>query len=132
MVGYGLCGNGLDGIKPFQRLARSRGSNPLAESRKYEKKYGSETAGFVMDTRYHHYHRLTMVARNQKELETYRPRAKEVAVYCARWGMRYEELLGTDHYLQRLVEIAIGLEQKGDEFLLIPPVGTLTHAHFIR
>ncbi len=65
------------------------GTNPLAESRKYEKKYGAETAGFVMDTRYHHYHPLTMVTRNQKELETYRPRAQEVAAYCARWGMRY-------------------------------------------
>jgi hypothetical protein len=46
--------------------------------------------------------------------------------------MRYEELLGTDDYLQRLVEIAIGLEQTGDEFLLIPPGDTLTQAHFIR
>ena len=37
----------------------------------------------------------------------------------------------TSNYL-RLVEIAIGLEQTGDEFLLIPPGGTLTQAHFIR
>ena len=53
-----------------------------------------------------------MVARNQAELKTYRPQAQEVAAYFSRWGMRYEELFGTDHYLQRLVEIAIGLEQK--------------------
>ena len=57
---------------------------------------------------------------------------KQIAAYCARWDMRYEELLGTDHYLRRLVEIAIGLEQKGDEFLLISPASILTQAHFIR
>ena len=88
------------------------GTNPLAESRKYEKKYGAETTTFLMDTQYHHYRRLMMVARNEQEMETYRPQAQEVAAYCARWGMRYEEILGTDDYLQRLVEIAIGLEQK--------------------
>jgi len=108
------------------------GTNPLAESRKYEKKYGAETANFVMDTQYRHYRRLMMVARNEQELETYRPQAQEVAAYCSRWGMRYEEILGTDKYLRRLVEIAIGLEQAGDEFLLIPPGSMLTQAHFIR
>jgi len=168
ILGYGLCGNGLDGInagKHFLLIPRTddciaillgsyqtylremkkepgtyylskgwleAGSNPLAESRKYEEKYGVETAAFVMDTQYCHYRRLTMVARNQAELETYRPQAQEIAAYCARWGMRYEELLGSDDYLQRLVEIAIGLEQAGDEFVIIPPGGTLTQAHFIR
>jgi predicted ATPase with chaperone activity len=31
-----------------------------------------------------------MVARNEQELETYRPEAQEVAGYYARWDMRYE------------------------------------------
>jgi hypothetical protein len=168
VLGYGLCGNGLDGInagKHYLLIPRTddciaillgsylaylrevkkepgtyylskgwlqAGTNPLTESRKYEEKYGAETANFVMDTHYRHYRRLMMVARNERELETYRPLAQEVAAYCARWGMRYEEILGTDDYLQRLVEIAIGLEQTGDEFLLIPPEGKLTQAQFIR
>jgi hypothetical protein len=168
VLGYGLCGNGLDGInagKHFLLIPRTddciaillgsyqaylremnkepgtyylskgwleAGTNPLAESRKYEQKYGAETANFVMDTQYRHYRRLMMVARNEQELETYRPQAQEVAAYCSRWGMRYEEIIGTDKYLRRLVEIAIGLEQAGDEFLLIPPGSMLTQAHFIR
>jgi hypothetical protein len=168
ILGYGLCGNGLDSInagKHFLLIPRTddciaillgsyqayrheistesgtyylskgwleAGTNPLAESRKYEEKYGAETTAFLMDTQYRHYRRLMMVARNEQELETYRPQAQEVAAYCARWGMRYEELLGTDDYLRRLVEIAIGLEQAGDDFLLIPPGGMLTQAHFIR
>jgi len=169
VLGYGLCGNGLDGIKAgkhFLLIPRTddciaimlgsyqiylremkkepgtyylskgwleAGTNPLVESRKYEEKYGAETTAFLMDTQYHHYSRLMMVAHNQQELEAYRPQAQEVADYCARWGMRYEEILGSDSYLRRLVEIAASLELSGnDDFLLIPPEGTLTQAHFIR
>jgi hypothetical protein len=39
------------------------GTNPLAESRKYEEKYGAETAAVQMDSHYHHYPRLMIVAR---------------------------------------------------------------------
>ncbi|HTP11317.1 MAG TPA: DUF1638 domain-containing protein [Anaerolineae bacterium] len=168
VLGYGLCGNGLDRInagKHFLLIPRTddciaillgsyqayrreidqepgtyylskgwleAGTNPLAESRTYEKKYGADTAAFLMDTQYHHYRRLMLVARNTAELETYRAQAQEVAAYCARWGMRYEELLGSDDYLQRLVEMAIKLDQASDDFLLIPPGGTLTQAQFMR
>ena len=168
LLGYGLCGNGLDRInagKHFLLIPRTddciaillgsyqayrremdkepgtyylskgwleAGTNPLAESRTYEQKYGAETATFLMDTQYRHYRRLMLVARNASELKTYRPQAQEVAAYCARWGMRYEELLGSDDYLQRLVEIAINFDQTGDDFLLIPPGGTLTQAQFMR
>ena len=168
VLGYGLCGNGLDNINSgshFLLIPRTddciaillgsyqayrheidtepgtyylskgwleAGTNPLAESRKYEEKYGAETTAFLMDTQYRHYRRLMMVARNEQELETYRPQAQEIAAYCARWGMRYEEILGKDDYLSRLVEIAIGLEQAGDDFLLIPPGELLTQAHFNR
>jgi hypothetical protein len=168
VLGYGLCGNGLDNInsgRHFLLIPRTddciaillgsyqayrheintepgtyylskgwleAGTNPLAESRKYEEKYGTETTAFLMDTQYRHYRRLMMVARNEQELETYRPQAQKIAAYCSRWGMRYEELLGKDDYLSRLVEIAIGLEQAGDDFLLISPGELLTQAHFIR
>ena len=168
VLGYGLCGNGLDRInagKHFLLIPRTddciaillgsyqayrremdqepgtyylskgwleAGTNPLAESRTYEQKYGAETATFLMDTQYHRYRRLMLVARNVTELETYRPQAQEVAAYCARWGMRYEELLGSDDYLRRLVEIAINFDQAGDDFLLIPPGGMLAQAQFMR
>jgi len=168
VLGYGLCGNGLDRInagKHFLLIPRTddciaillgsyqayrremnkepgtyylskgwleAGTNPLAESRTYEQKYGADTAKFLMDTQYHHYRRLMLVARNASELETYRPQAQEVAAYCTRWGMRYEELLGSDDYLQRLVKMAINFDQAGDDFLLIPPGGVLTQAQFMR
>lgn len=168
VLGYGLCGNGLDRInagKHFLLIPRTddciaillgsyqayqremdrepgtyylskgwleAGTNPLAESRAYEAKYGADTAGFLMDTQYRHYRRLLLVARNTQELDTYRPQAREVAAYCARWGMRYEEVIGSDEYLLRLIEIAINLEQMSDDFLLIPPGGVLTQSRFMR
>ena len=168
VLGYGLCGNGLDNIQAgvhFLLIPRTddcisillgsyqayrqemskepgtyylskgwleAGTNPLEESRKYELKYGPEKASWLMDTQYHHYRRLMMVARNKQELVTYRPLAQKVAEYCSRWGMRYEEIIGSDAYLERLVEMAIHFEQAGDDFLLIPPGGTLKQAQFIR
>ncbi len=108
------------------------GTNPLEESRANEKKYGAETTAWLMDTQYHNYKRLMMVARNATELETYRAKALEVADFCSRWGMRYEEMLGSDRYLEQLVKIAVTLEQEGDEFLVIPPGGVLQQALFLR
>jgi membrane glycosyltransferase len=104
----------------------------LDESRAYEKKYGAETAAWLMDKLYHNYKRLMMVARNSTELETYRAKALEVADFCSRWGMRYEEMLGSDKYLEQLGEIAVTLEQAGDEFLVIPPGGVVQQALFLR
>lgn len=177
VLGYGLCGNGLDNIqagKHFLLIPRTddcialllgsyqayrneierepgtyylskgwleAGSNPLVESQALEKKYGAETAAWLMDTQYHHYRRLMMVARNQAELETYRAQAQEVAEFCSRWGMRYEEILGSDEYVQRLVALAVALKQTGvlpadeakrGDFLIIPPGGVLKQDLFSR
>ena len=168
MLGYGLCGNGLDKIqagKHFLLIPRTddciaillgsyqayrremnresgtyylskgwleAGTNPLQEYNKYEGKYGPEQAAWLMDTQYHNYRRLMLVARDTPELETYRPQAQEVAEYCARWGMRYEETIGSDDYLEQLVAFAIRREQAGEEFLLIPPGGILKQDQFIR
>ena len=64
-------------------------------------------------------------------MEAVRPRALEIAEYCARWGMRYEERLGSDDYLRRLLaglsdiaEAAAGAGGAvgiGDDFLIIAP-----------
>jgi len=168
VLGYGLCGNGLDNIqagKHFLLIPRTddciaillgsyqayraemnkqsgtyylskgwleAGTNPLEESRGYELKYGAEKAAWLMDVQYHHYRRLMMVARNPQELETYRPKALQVAEYCSRWGMRYEEIIGSDAYLEELVAIAGDLEKTGQEFVLIPPGGALKQSDFIR
>jgi len=129
VLGYGLCGNGLHGIKAgvhtllapriddciavflgsyaaYQKefndapgtyyLSKGwleSGSNPLVEYRKYVEKYGESQAQWLMDTQYRNYRRLALVAHEPGDLEKYRPLAREVAEYCAQWGVRYEEIL---------------------------------------
>ncbi len=106
--------------------------NPAREFQEYSEKYGPENAALIMDMQYQHLERLALVAHNQADLDAYRPRALEVARTCQRWGMRYEEILGSDAYVRRLVETAAALDAAEEDFVVIPPGGTLRQAHFLR
>ncbi len=175
VLGYGLCGNGLDKIqagKHFLLIPRTddciaillgsyaaylqemqrepgtyylskgwleAGSNPLQESQAMEIKYGVEEADWLMDTQYHNYRRLMMVARTPQEMDTYRAQAQEVAEFCARWDMRYEEQIGSDDYLHNLAQAVTRFDASvtdphstTEDFLLIPPGGVLKQALFMR
>jgi hypothetical protein len=168
VLGYGLCGNGLNGIQAGRHtllvprtddciamLLGSRrayfrefeavpgtyylskgwlesGSHPLKEYQEYTVKYGQSEADWIMDQQYQHYERLVLVAHSQADLEKYRPQAQEVARYCERWGMRYEEILGSDDYMRRLVEVAAALDKVDGDFLVIPPGGEISQNQFMR
>ncbi len=108
------------------------GSNPLEEYEEYVEKYGEKDAAWIMDQQYQHYERVAFVAHNQEDLEKYRPQAKKVAKYCERWGMRYEEILGSDIYIRKLIEIAGSIEDADAEFLVIPPGTEVTQEMFMR
>ncbi|MBC8249019.1 MAG: DUF1638 domain-containing protein [Anaerolineales bacterium] len=109
------------------------GSHPLKEYREYQEKYGQATAEWLVDQQYHNYRRLVLVAHNQAELEAYRPQALEVARFCeARWGMRYEERLGSSSFVRRLLAASEVLGHLGGEFLVIPPGGEVRQGQFIR
>jgi hypothetical protein len=167
LLGYGLCGNGLAGVKAGQHtllipraddciaiLLGSRaaylhefesepgtyyltkgwlesGSDPLKEFHEYSEKYGPEQAEWLMDQQYQHYRRLVFVAHSEEDLEAYRPRALEVARFCERWGMRYEEKLGSDRLIQRLAEFAADPGKADAEFVVIPPGGMIEQRAFI-
>lgn len=168
ILGYGLCGNSLDGIHSRDNtilIARAddciaillgsydtyrrefdanpgtyyltkgwleSGSNPLQEYQSYLEKYGESTAEWIMDQQYRHYKRLVLVVHNQEDLEKFRPQALEVARYCERWGMRYEEILGSSSYVQQLVEAARDIEKSDHDILVVPPGKTLQQRDFIR
>jgi hypothetical protein len=108
------------------------GSNPLQEYQGYADVYGPEQAEWLMDTQYRNYKRLAFVAHSLEDLENFRPQAQDVAAYCQRWGMRYEEVIGSDDYVRQLVEVAAALDQAGDDFLVIPPGGEITQDQFLR
>jgi len=168
VLGYGLCGNGLDGIRSGRHVLLipraddciaillgsykayrkefdsspgtyylskgwlESGSNPLSEYESYLERYGQEQAEWIMDVQYKNYKRLAFVAHNQTDLEKYRPQAEEVARYCQRWGMSYEEILGSEAYIKQLVEVAAALEKAGNDFIVVPPGQELTQSQFIR
>ena len=168
VLGYGLCGNGLNGIKAgphtlliprvddcislllgshqaymreFEAVPGTyylskgwleSGSHPLKEFEEYVVKYGPEDAAWVMDQQYQHYERLAMVAHNQEDLDKYRAEAQVVAAYCERWGYRYEEILGSDAYVRRLIEVAAALDQADGDFVVVPPGGVINQMQFMR
>jgi hypothetical protein len=102
-------------------------------------KYGAEKAMWIMDQQYQHYERLALVAHHQADLDKYRPQAQQVARFCARWGMRYEEILGSDDYARHLVMATVALS-KGQEmpdrlvndFVVIRPGGEIQQLVFMR
>ena len=108
------------------------GSNPLQEYLGYVEKYGEQQASWIMDQQYRHYKRLALVAHRPEDLEKYRPKAKEVAEYCAQWGMQYVEILGSEEYIRQLAEAAQNLTLAGDDFLIAPPGSELTQSQFLR
>jgi hypothetical protein len=168
VLGYGLCGNGLDGLKSGRHtllipraddcialllgsneayqeqfsampgtywLSKGwleAGSNPMVEYQGYVEKYGKSQADWLVNIQYQNYKRLAFVSHGPEDLATYRPMAQKVAEFCARWGMEYEEILGSEDYIRRLGEVAADLGKADGEFILIPPGGVLKQASFLR
>jgi hypothetical protein len=169
LIGYGLCGNGLDGLKAGPHtliIPRAddcitillgsyetyldafreepgtyyltkgwleSGSNPLKEYRDYVDRYGSNNADSLIDMMYGQYKRLCFVAHNQADLDEYRPQATEVAEFCAqRWGLTYEERIGSDELIRRLLEAPQKPGNLGEELVVIPPGGTVKQKMFLR
>lgn len=115
------------------------GSDPLREYNEYSVRWGEETAMWLMDQQYSHYKRIALVAPNPEEMAQYRERAQEVARFCERWGMTYEEVLGSDDYVDGLIRAAIHLRDTGNlpagmaaDYLVIPPGSQIEQSSFMR
>ena len=169
LIGYGLCGNGLGGLKAghhtlvipraddciaillgsyeaYIQTFRQQpgtyyltkgwlesGSDPLKEYRSYVDRYGVENAGSLIDMMYGRYKRLCFVAHKQADLDEYRPQAMEVADFCAqRWNMTYEERIGSDGLIRRLLEAPRRPGDLGEDFVVVQPGGTVDQMMFIR
>jgi hypothetical protein len=85
-----------------------------------------------MDQMYHNYKRIAFVAHSQEDLDTYRARAREVARFCERWGMRYEEMLGSTEFFERLIQTANDVHNAGADFVVVQPGGELRQEQFLR
>jgi len=168
ILGYGLCGNGLNCIRAGQHtllIARAddciaiflgsyeryirefkaesgtyyltkgwleSGSNPLQEYQDYVLKYGLAKANWLIDSLYHNYKRVVLVAHSQEDLVTYRGRAQEVAKFCERWGMHYQEILGSSEFFEHLIQAALDSDSADENFILVSPGGELLQEQFMR
>ena len=115
------------------------GSNPLQEYEEYRPKYGDREAMWIMDQQYQHYERLVLVAHTQADMKKYRAQAQEIGRFCGRWNMRYEEILGSDDYVRRLVEAAVALNNGSPppdwldgDFVVIAPNEQVQQGLFMR
>ena len=96
-------------------------THPLAEFTRYIEKYGEETAYYLMDQQYRHYSKLVFAAHSQEDLDEYRPTATQVAEFCKRWDMKFEEYLGGTDFIQDLEDTIINPEQVPGSFITINP-----------
>jgi len=106
------------------------GSDPLSEYEKLVEKYGLETADWLMEVQYKHYRQLVFVAQHEADLDTYRPRALEVAAYCERFGMVYDEYLGSNEFINQISEALKSPHNLPPEFIVVPPGGVLQSEMF--
>jgi len=158
IIGYGLCGNGLLGIKSgphtliiprthdcvaiflgsHQRYLQrffanpntyylTRGwleakDEPLQDYLDYVRDYDEEDADYLVEMKYRHYRKLTMVGFSQQELDECRPLALRVAEFCAkRWNMEYEEIIGSTALIETLLKMPGQLDSSNAEFVVLKP-----------
>lgn len=105
------------------------GYHPTGQAREWAEKYGEERAARAVRGMYKNYRRMALVALSPEEIRLYRPQAEESARFI---GVEYDEITGSDGLLRRLVERAASPGQTDEEFVVIPPGGTVRQDMFIR
>lgn len=117
------------------------GSNPLQEYLGYVDKYGLEKADLIMDLQYKNYTRLMFVAQTKEDFIQYRKQVSEIAEFCERWGMEYEEKLGSDRFIRELIVRAkeaqsndqqMLYESNQGDFVVIQPNSEIVQRVFLR
>ena len=83
-----------------------------------------------MEQQYQHYRRLIFVALTEEDITRYRPRALEVAEYCQRFGMVYEEYLGSGEFIAKIEQVLFSPDSVAQEFIIVRPGETLNQAMF--
>jgi hypothetical protein len=169
LLGYGLCGSGLAGLRAgphtliiprtddciaillgsydaYLRAFReqpgtyylTRGwleseGHPLGEYRRCLERFNRADADKVVDMLYGQYRKLCLIASSPEELEECAPAARRVAEFCAqRWGMEYQERIGSDDLIRRLLEAPRSPGALGEDFVVVPSGGEVEARMFLR
>ena len=106
---------------------------PLSDYLAYVRDYDEETADYLVEMKYKHYRKLCMVGFSREELDGCRPAAMRVADFCReRFGMEYEETIGTTDLIEALVRMTERVDTGNSEFVVVPPGGEITTEMFMR
>jgi hypothetical protein len=106
---------------------------PLTDYLDYVRDFDEETADYLVEMKYRHYRKLCMVGFSEAELDACRPAAMQVATFCKeRFGMDYEEVIGTTELVEALLAWPAHPRQDDDAFVVVPPGGEVTMEMFLR
>src|SRR5574340_1769044 len=106
---------------------------PLTDYLDYVRDYDQETADYLVDMKYKHYRKLCVVGFSQEELEACRPDAMKIAAFCrGRFGMEYEETIGTTQLIDEMLRMSHDNAGHGDEFVVVGPGGEISADMFMR
>jgi len=109
------------------------GAHPLGEYQALVERFGRDNADHVADTLFGNYTHLCLLASTPADLASARAEAREVADFCARrWDMSYEERIGSDALLTRLLDAPKNLDALGEDFVVVPPGGRVKPQMFLR
>jgi hypothetical protein len=161
ILGYGLCSNAVLGLRAsgctlvvplvddcigiflgsrerHRQVARQEpgsyyltkgwievGDTPFSEYERTVERYGKEKADRITRAMLAHYTRLVLIDTGQYRLEE----SREYAVRTAeRFGLRFEEIEGSSELVRKMIEGP----WDADEFVVVPPGGTIEHGAFYR
>jgi hypothetical protein len=98
------------------------GDSPFEEYDRLVAQYGEKKARWLMDQMLKNYTRLALINTGQYEMERYREYSRCTA---ERFGLRYEEIAGSDELVRKLLH-----GPWGKEFIVAPPGHTITYLDF--
>jgi hypothetical protein len=113
------------------------GGDPWSEYQKCLARFGPDKAAMISDALYRNYRKACLIAFTNQELDRCRPQALKVAAFCReRWGWRYEERLGSDRLIRRLLDIgrlgaSAALDSHAGEFVVVPPNSQVQQNQFM-
>ncbi|HEX9012300.1 MAG TPA: DUF1638 domain-containing protein [Anaerolineaceae bacterium] len=100
------------------------GDTPFSEYEDHVQRFGEETADYIFEQMMGHYTRLALINTGQYELEKYRAYTRGTA---GRFGLRYEEIDGSDALVRRLL-----FGPWGEDFVVLEAGETFRLDQFVQ
>jgi hypothetical protein len=105
------------------------GYHPLGQLREWVPRYGEARTRRLLQHMYQNYRRVALVAFTPEELAADRAEAQQVAGFM---GLAYDEILGAAAWLERLLQHAVAPNGTTQDFVVVPPGGSVEYMAFMH